>query len=172
MRNLLAKVARHAQPMVASLVRSIFAQQRPEDTWVQLERVTEQLRASTFADAAQLLETAISRRARLHPLPHDSWNPASSLTTSTGRRRSGPTTPRAAEQRGPPAHRRRGHLPQPHLSLKPGGSRFPNSSETGHQRTAPRDREAQQLWKPAGRTVTPWGTIGRLSRVRSREHRI
>jgi putative transposase len=68
MRNLLVKVPRHAQAMVASRVRTILAQERPQDAWAQLERVLDQLHAGRFTDAAGLLERP-PRRAGLHRVP-------------------------------------------------------------------------------------------------------
>jgi putative transposase len=76
MRNLLVKVPRHAQAMVASLVRTIFAQERPEDAWAQLERVVEQLRAGRFRDAAQLLEAAAPDVLAYTAFPRDVWKKA------------------------------------------------------------------------------------------------
>jgi putative transposase len=76
MRNLLVKVPRHAQAMVASLVRTIFAQQRPEDAWAQLERVVEQLRAGRFRNAAELLEQAATDVLAYTAFPRDVWKKA------------------------------------------------------------------------------------------------
>jgi putative transposase len=73
MRNLLGKVARHAQPMVASLVRTIFAQERPEDAWAQLGRVVEQLEQGKFTDAAGLLTDAAPDILAYTAFPKDTW---------------------------------------------------------------------------------------------------
>ena len=73
MRNLLSKVARHAQPMVASLVRTIFAQERPEDAWAQLDRVVGQLDDNKFVDAAGMLAAAAPDILAYTAFPKDVW---------------------------------------------------------------------------------------------------
>ncbi len=73
MRNLVAKVPRHAQPMVASLVRTIFAQERPEDAWRQLDEVVVKLGDAKLQDAADLLADAAPDVLAYTAFPKDTW---------------------------------------------------------------------------------------------------
>jgi len=57
MRNLLTRVPKSAQPMVATVVRSIFEQPSAEEVRAQHARVVEQLTAR-FPDAARMLADA------------------------------------------------------------------------------------------------------------------
>jgi len=57
MRNLLTRVPKNAQGLVATLVRSIFAQPSAEEAWAQHARVVEQL-LERFPQAAELLAEA------------------------------------------------------------------------------------------------------------------
>jgi putative transposase len=72
MRNLLTKVAKSAQPMVATLVRTIFEQPDATTTWAQHGRVVEQLETK-FADAAEMLIDAAHDVLAFTAFPKEHW---------------------------------------------------------------------------------------------------
>ncbi len=68
----LTRVPRDAQPLVATLVRSIFAQPSAEEVQAQLHRVIEQLEGR-FPKAAELLEQAGPDITAFSSLPVEHW---------------------------------------------------------------------------------------------------
>jgi transposase-like protein len=72
MRNLLAKVPRSAQPLVATLVRSVFAQPDAESVWAQLERVVDQL-GERFAEVATALVDVAPDLLAFTAFPKEHW---------------------------------------------------------------------------------------------------
>jgi transposase-like protein len=72
MRNLLSRVPRSAQAVVATLVRSTFAQPDAQSTWAQHGRIVEQLR-ERFPRAADLLEEATPDLLAFTAFPKEHW---------------------------------------------------------------------------------------------------
>ncbi len=72
MRNLLTRVPRSTQPVVATLVRTIFAQPDAEQVWAQHARVVEQL-SEKFPDAANLLADAGPDVLAFTAFPKEHW---------------------------------------------------------------------------------------------------
>jgi putative transposase len=72
MRNLLTRVPKSAQAMVATLVRTIFAQPDAQSVWAQHARVVEQL-ADRFGDAASHLADAAPDVLAFTGFPKEHW---------------------------------------------------------------------------------------------------
>lgn len=73
MRNLLTKVPKSSQSMVATLVRTIFEQPDAEQVWAQHARVVEQLQ-DRFADAAVMLVDAGGDILAFAAFPAEHWS--------------------------------------------------------------------------------------------------
>jgi putative transposase len=71
-RNLMTRVPKSAQAMVATLVRSIFEQPDADTTWAQHARVVEQLE-ERFADAAVMLVDAAPDVLAFTAFPKEHW---------------------------------------------------------------------------------------------------
>ena len=72
MRNLLCKVPRSAQPVVATLVRTVFAQPDAASTWAQLDRVVDQL-GERFPDVAAALVDMAPDLLAFTAFPKEHW---------------------------------------------------------------------------------------------------
>jgi transposase-like protein len=72
MRNLLTRVPKSAQDLVATLVRSIFAQPDADEVWAQHGRVVEQLE-KRFGEAAKLLAEAAEDILAFSAFPKAVW---------------------------------------------------------------------------------------------------
>jgi len=72
MRNLLTRVRKSAQPMVATLVRTVFAQPDATSTWSQLQRVVQQLE-ERFPEAAHMLADASHDVLAFTGFPKQHW---------------------------------------------------------------------------------------------------
>ena len=111
MRNVLANVPKTAGPMVASIIRTIFAQPDTEHVFAQFDEVVRML-ARSHPKIADMLEAArddllafcrVPARALAADLVHE---------------------PAGAGQQGDQApHRRRRHVPQPRRAAAPGRAR-------------------------------------------------
>lgn len=72
MRNLLTRVPKNAQDLVATLVRSIFAQPDAKEVWAQHGRVVEQLE-TRFSEAAKMLAEATEDILAFSAFPKSIW---------------------------------------------------------------------------------------------------
>ena len=72
MRNLLTRVPRAAQGLVATLVRTVFAQPDAASTWAQHARIVDQL-TERFPAAADLLADAAADLLAFTAFPKEHW---------------------------------------------------------------------------------------------------
>jgi putative transposase len=93
-RNLLCRVPKSAQGLVATLVRSIFAQPDAASTWTQHARIVDQL-AERFPQATELLADAAGELLAFTAFPKEHWrqiwsnNPQERLNKELRRARRG-----------------------------------------------------------------------------------
>ena len=73
LKNLSTKVPKTSQPMVATMVRTIFAQPDPDSVWTQHARVVDQLHQVGLGDAAEHLDQAAGDILAFTGFPKAHW---------------------------------------------------------------------------------------------------
>ena len=73
LRNLLTKVPKSSEAMVATMVRTIFAQPDPESVWAQHRRVVDHLHQVGLVDAAEHLDQAAAEILTFTGFPKAHW---------------------------------------------------------------------------------------------------
>jgi putative transposase len=73
MKNLLTKIPKAASEMVATMVRTIFAQPDPDSVWAQHRRVVDQLENTGFTEAAEHLDQAAADLLAFTGFPKEHW---------------------------------------------------------------------------------------------------
>lgn len=73
LRNLLTKVPKASEAMVATMVRSIFAQPSPDEVWAQHRRVVDHLHQVGLVDAAEHLDKAAAEILTFTGFPKAHW---------------------------------------------------------------------------------------------------
>lgn len=101
-RNLLSKVPRSAQDLVATLVRTIFAQPDCGSVWAQLERVVDQLTSRFPEVAASLVDMAPDLLA-FTSFPKEHWRQIWSNNPHSTKSSAGALTSSASSPTGPPS---------------------------------------------------------------------
>jgi len=73
LRNVLTKVPKSSQSMVATMVRTIFAQPDPEQVWAQHRRIVDHLADVGLTDAAEHLDQAAAKILAFTGFPKAHW---------------------------------------------------------------------------------------------------
>jgi transposase-like protein len=73
LRNLLTKVPRSSESMVATMVRTVFAQPAPDSVWAQHRRVVDHLTEVGLVDAAEHLDQAAAEILTFTGFPKAHW---------------------------------------------------------------------------------------------------
>ena len=142
LRNLLTKVPKTSQSMVATMVRTIFAQPDPKSVWAQHRRIVDHLHRGRPHRRRRASRPGSSRDPGVHRVPQSPLAP--DLVQQP---------PRTAQQGDPAPHQRRRHLPHPAIDRPPRRSPARRTTRRmGHRPAIHEPRIARPNQHPTHRT--------------------